>query len=311
MGWHMWKISIGVVVALLISGNTAMATCTVPNELQNGQTADAELVMANFTSIANCVVSTANPTFTGSMGINTVSPVFTLDVRNTGGASIGAKSTSAGGAVLSLDRSTSSLSYASQISFSSAGAPDFAMGTSQGSAAASDFSIYSYGGAGNAFTIKKSNGYVGILANSPTYPLYVNGTVYATAGAGGLSDIRHKSHVVSLEKGALDQVMRLRPVSFTWKTPTDAGMRGRQMGFIAQEVEKVFPSAILTENNAEKTKGLKYNELIAVLTKALQEQQAEIRSLKAANDNHVQAVTDLATKLGTLERRVRLQTAQK
>ena len=52
-------------------------------------------------------------------------------------------------------------------------------------------------------------------------------------------------------------------------------MKGLQIGFIAQEVEKVLPEVVLTEPNEEKTKGLKYNEIIPVLTKAIQELKAE------------------------------------
>jgi hypothetical protein len=52
-------------------------------------------------------------------------------------------------------------------------------------------------------------------------------------------------------------------------------------GIRSQEVQKVLPSIVLTENNAEKTLGIKYTELIPVLTKAVQEQQAEIDALKA------------------------------
>jgi hypothetical protein len=48
-------------------------------------------------------------------------------------------------------------------------------------------------------------------------------------------------------------------------------MKGTQTGFIAQEVEKLLPSTVLTESNKEKTKGLKYNEFSSILTKAIQE----------------------------------------
>jgi len=124
-------------------------------------------------------------------------------------------------------------------------------------------------------------GDVGIGTTSPTYLLYVNGTAYATGAAGALSDIRHKDKVATLPDGALSLVERLRPVSFVWKTPTDDGMKGEQIGFIAQEVEKIIPSVVLTEANAEKTKDLKYTEIIPVLTKAIQEQEAEIAELRA------------------------------
>jgi hypothetical protein len=55
-------------------------------------------------------------------------------------------------------------------------------------------------------------------------------------------------------------------------------MRREQFGFIAQDVEKVLPQIVLTANDKDRTNGLKYDELIPVLTLAVQE-------LKAANDS--------------------------
>jgi hypothetical protein len=45
---------------------------------------------------------------------------------------------------------------------------------------------------------------------------------------------------------------------------------------IAQEVEKVLPSTILTAKDTRKSKAIKYDELTAVLIKAVQEQQKQI-----------------------------------
>ncbi|HEY2010591.1 MAG TPA: tail fiber domain-containing protein [Rhizomicrobium sp.] len=304
----MYKLIAEISFALLLSGGSAMATCSsYPYSLTNGTTADATQVMANF----NCASLTANPIFSGLVGVNTASPMYTMDVQSSAGANIRAKATSSSSAGLVLDRYSNSLANASEISFESGGSSDFAMGTSQGSAPSDAFSIYDYGISSNPFTILKSSGYVGIATISPSYPLHVNGTAYATGAAGALSDIRHKKDVASLEDGSLDDVMRLRPVSFLWRDPKDDGMKGRQMGFIAQEVEQVLPTAVLTENNAEKTKGLKYNEITAVLTKALQEQQAEILALKAANDNQVSEIGYLRTQLNVLEQQAHIRTAQR
>ncbi len=129
--------------------------------------------------------------------------------------------------------------------------------------------------------VLQANGYFGIGTTTPSYPLYVNGTAYAVGAAGALSDIRHKDRVQTLSPGALGVVGRLRPVTFVWKDPKDDGMKGDQIGFIAQEVQGVLPSVVLTENNQEKTLGIKYDEIIPVLTKAIQEQQAEIATLQA------------------------------
>ena len=124
-------------------------------------------------------------------------------------------------------------------------------------------------------------GNVGIGTSTPSYKLHVNGTAYATGAAGALSDLRHKDNIKTLDDGALDTVLRLRPVTFEWKEALDTGMEGTQRGFIAQEVESVLPSMVLTQDNEEKTKGLKSTELLPVLTKAVQELKAENDALKA------------------------------
>jgi hypothetical protein len=122
----------------------------------------------------------------------------------------------------------------------------------------------------DALVVLKS-GNVGINTSSPDYRLHVDGTAYATGAAGELSDRRYKKNIENLKIDALKVVKKLNPVTFQWKEPKDKGMEGIQLGFIAQEVEEVFPEVILTQDNKEKTKGLKYTALIALLTKAIKE----------------------------------------
>lgn len=52
-----------------------------------------------------------------------------------------------------------------------------------------------------------------------------------------------------------------------------------RMGFIAQEVQQVLPE-IVVYDSIQKIHGIIYENLIPVLTQAIQEQQAEIRELK-------------------------------
>ena len=54
----------------------------------------------------------------------------------------------------------------------------------------------------------------------------------------------------------------------------------REAGFIAEDVEKLDPR-FATYDRDGKLEGVDYGHMIALLTKALQEQQAEIESLKA------------------------------
>ena len=164
-----------------------------------------------------------------------------------------------------------------------------------------------YGGSHEPRMVIDHNGNVGIGTSSPNYLLHVQGTAYAMGGAGALSDRRHKMDIQPFAADALDIVAKLKPVTFLWKAPKDDGMKGSQIGFIAQDVEPVLPEVVITEHNAEKTLGLRYDSLIPVLAKAIQEQQAafqeehaafqeesaKVERLEAANDDLQRAVQRL------------------
>ncbi len=126
---------------------------------------------ANFNISGNGTIG-GNLIASGIAGIGTSNPGETLDVQSSSSSVIRAKS-SGGSGVLVLDRASAISANSAQISFSSGGATDFAMGTSQGSAGVSDFSIYNYGTANNAFTIQKSSDNVGFGTATPNTALHL------------------------------------------------------------------------------------------------------------------------------------------
>ncbi len=90
------------------------------------------------------------------------------------------------------------------------------------------------------------------------------------------SDIRIKKNIRDTHYG-LSTVMQLRPVEYTLIN-SDLN----QVGFIAQEVNKLVPEVVTgTEGDLEKGEilGITYANLVAVLTKAIQEQQKQIDGL--------------------------------
>jgi len=111
------------------------------------------------------------------------------------------------------------------------------------------------------------------------------GTVYAiNTTIQSVSDARLKQNIIDATDG-LDVVSALRPVRFDWKDGYGNGKKN-QLGFIAQEVEAIFPDAVdewknVAENDDETYKTVGPGALIPVLVKAIQELSAELNELKA------------------------------
>jgi hypothetical protein len=56
-----------MLIAVMASSSPASANCPIPNTISNGQPADANQVMENFSSLGNCSVSTTGASGTGSI----------------------------------------------------------------------------------------------------------------------------------------------------------------------------------------------------------------------------------------------------
>jgi len=104
----------------------------------------------------------------------------------------------------------------------------------------------------------------------------VNANGANSAAFGSFSDSRLKENIVDLPP-QLSNIMGLRPVEFDY-IETEGG--GHQTGFIAQEMQEVYPDAV-----GEREDGMKtvtgWSKTEARLVKAIQEQQALIESLIA------------------------------
>jgi hypothetical protein len=100
----------------------------------------------------------------------------------------------------------------------------------------------------------------------------INANGASQAAFGSFSDARLKENIVDLPL-QLSNIMALRPVEFDYKDGC-----GHQIGFIAQEMEQVYPDAIgVGENEMLTITGWSKTE--ARLVKAIQEQQALITAL--------------------------------
>ena len=127
------------------------------------------------------------------------------------------------------------------------------------------------------------SGNVGIQTTAPSTALDVNGngrfrSIGSTASAGALhytadgtlttntSDERLKENIKPI-KNALDKICNLDGISFDWK---DEKNTKRNIGMLAQKVEKVIPELVFT-NVVDGYKGIHYDKMVAVLIEAIKE----------------------------------------
>jgi hypothetical protein len=161
---------------------------------------------------------------------------------------------------------------------------------------------FRFSGASSAVTIT-SLGWLGLgsqytnTAEQPSQQLDVEGNarfraVGATAFFANLnitsdgtlttatSDVRLKENIEPLTN-SLEKLLQLSGVTYSW-----IGQEEKRIGFIAQEVEKVIPELVFTNNNTEdKIKGIHLDNITAVLVEAIKEQQKIIEELKVRISN--------------------------
>jgi len=136
--------------------------------------------------------------------------------------------------------------------------------------------------------------YIGSANSQDQLYIYGNGNVVNRNNSyGALSDIKLKENVVDASP-KLNDVMQLKVRNFNFKTDPDS----KQIGFIAQEFEEVFPSLIdntISPNDPDDViKSIKTSVLVPILVKAIQE-------LKAINDTQAETINALTARITALE----------
>ncbi|RYZ79514.1 MAG: tail fiber domain-containing protein, partial [Proteobacteria bacterium] len=130
------------------------------------------------------------------------------------------------------------------------------------------------------------------------YKLYVGAVaVCDNTGCSSPSDRRYKESIMPLT-GSLDKLLSLHGVSYDW-IDKEAFNRQHQIGFIAQDVEKVFPEVVKTD---EKTgfKSVVYDHLTAPIIEALKTLVAKIES-KASRDEMLRNANELQVQISALK----------
>jgi hypothetical protein len=170
------------------------------------------------------------------------------------------------------------------------------------------------------------DGVVGIGRANPVESLDVDGNLRLGTGTTGCvqdrdgtviagtcsSDLRFKRDVEPLER-VLDGFSRLRPVNFSWRAdefPEKHFGSGRSYGFIAQEVEEIFPEMVARD--AEGYLAVNYSKLplytVAALNELkvaheaeLEQQRETLRMQQARIDQLERALCRLGAELGACD----------
>ena len=191
-------------------------------------------------------VGTANlhvNTSTSRVGVGKIDPSYTLDVN--GDLQVGT-------ANLYVNTSTSRVGVG-KID------PSYTLDVNGSVYASGDLHV----GTANLY-VNTSTSRVGVGKVNPSYTLDVNGSVYASGDVIMFSDQRKKTNIKPITN-ALDKVLQLRGVTFD-KIDDDTR---RHAGIIAQEVEKVLPEVVYTDD--DEMKSVAYGNLIALLIEAIKE----------------------------------------
>ena len=137
--------------------------------------------------------------------------------------------------------------------------------------------------------LNPNGGKVGIGTTSPSYPLQMGSGAYVTTGGvwTNASSRDYKKDIVELTtEKAMDALTQLNPVEFAYK----ADSQERHVGFIAEDA----PALVATRDR----KGMSPMDVVAVLTKVLQEQQRVVQDQRST-------IAELSRRLAVVEKRVK------
>ena len=111
------------------------------------------------------------------------------------------------------------------------------------------------------------------------------GTFNAASGFYTPSDRRLKKEIAAIPMGVLQKFMQLQPVSYLYKAEKESATRS--LGFLAQDVQQLFPELVGTSptSTGETYLSLNYAGFGILAVKAIQEQQQQIETLREENES--------------------------
>tara|TARA_Y100000310_G_C20645284_1_gene796213 strand:+ start:628 stop:1986 length:1359 start_codon:yes stop_codon:yes gene_type:complete len=219
----------------------------------------------------------------GNVGIGTTAPTQTLNVEGTFNVS-----SSTGGILTDSDGET----IIGLFTTAGGALPDRSLSVYDDFASDYPFAIFNDGNNANRYGISIQAG-ADDASGTTTYMNFKDGdghqVGYIENAAGTFrlvdgSDRRLKTNIVDTNIDGINTINNLKVREFNWKSSGE-----HNIGFIAQEIYEVYPTATsgelngVNEDGTLKMMGVAKAELVPVLVKAIQEQQSQIQQLKQQN----------------------------
>ncbi len=236
----------------------------------------------------------------GNLGIGQTSPINALDILRTSG-DLGMRLKADAGdsdVTIQLQNDVQTWKMINKAGFSDA------------------FAIEDTTSGKTPFAIRKTNGFIGMGGVTvPGYQLEVSGTVQITSGSAlrigaanictsagcvSSSDLRLKENIQPLDF-SLEKLLSLNGVQYDWKNKAVYGDQ-HQIGFIAQELEKVFPEVVYTDKETG-LKTVSYGQLLAPVVEA-------IKVLFGKTKDNARAIASLEEKDSAKDKQIKALTLE-
>ncbi len=162
-------------------------------------------------------------------------------------------------------------------------------------------------------TFWRYEGDMGIKLNNIEGNLTVTGDVTATSFT-ATSDVRLKKQIKPLEN-SLEKICALQGVEFEFINDL---IQRKNIGFIAQDIEKIIPQVVSTSEKGDQYKSVAYGNIVALLVEAIKElnklhtitkeelnnEKEKTQNLKNENKLLKTQINDILIKFSLLEERM-------
>ncbi len=152
------------------------------------------------------------------------------------------------------------------------------------------------------FEVRKNSSYFNGVDENVLFTVLEDGRCIASNGVFVDSDSTLKKNIIPLGS-SLNRIKQLNSYSYEWKNIGKG--KKKQIGFLAQEIEQVYPELVFTRTDSlgVQSKSVNYIGLIPVLVEATKEQQILIDAQKAEIDALKSQMQAVLTRLTAVENR--------